>query len=78
MGGLQSLPSFDLKLSSNCCNGKAKDDLDGSKKPGKFSRSRKIDESSSKIKKKDPKMVIEPVGVQSEQADVEEISNESV
>ena len=78
MGGLQSLPNFDFKLSSNCCNGETTDDMDRSKKPSRFSWRRKINESSTENENKDQKVVIESTGVHSEQTNVEKISNKSI
>ena len=78
MGGVQSLPNFDLKFSSNCCNGQPEDNMDGRKKSRRFSWRRKVDESITKDEKENPKMVIESNGVQSEQTNVEKISNKSI
>ena len=78
MGGLQSLPNFDLKFSSNYCNEQTEDDMDGRKKSRRFSWLRKINESSTENEKTDQKMVIESTGLQSEQTNVEKISNKSI
>ena len=78
MGGVQSLSNFDLKFSSNCCNGQSEDNMDGSKKSRKLSWRRKINESSTKIEEQDEKVVIGATSVQSKQTNVEKISNKSI
>jgi len=78
MGGLQTLPDLTLKFTSNCCNGQNEDDMDGSKKSRKFSWRRKFNESSTKNKETDKKVVIGSISVESQQTNVEKISDKSI
>lgn len=77
MGNAPPIPNLSCNLKFNCCN-KDEENMVQPRRSGRFRRSRQVDEKSESREEEDGEMVKRRTGIQSKQADVEEVSDQSI
>lgn len=77
MGNAPPIPNLSCNLKFNCCNND-EENMVRPRTSGRFRRNRQVDEKCDSREIEDGEMAKRRTGIQSKQADVEEVSNESI